>query len=207
MATYVQGGADLIDALGGGLPDESTKQWFAQHTQAVTQTLSATGQAFFERARTMYQTISESQALQMLRNLRNKMDDVWSGNKIQPLQTLAALQTAGPIMQRWVMAEPTLRARYLNQEVEGYGENYTNYHGDAVGESHFDYRRVMNGVVVVPEDDSKEFVLRHYYDPLSDDERELTLYEKIDILNTWDLVKSLLEEGGEDPTSQYGAML
>ena len=65
----------------------------------------------------------------------------------------------------------------------------------------------MNGVVVVPEDDSKEFVLRHYYDPLSDDERELTLYEKIDILNTWDLVKSLLEAGGEDPTSQYGAML
>lgn len=207
MATYVEGGADLIDAFGGGMLDDNTKEWFQHHAQTVQQTLTSTGQAFFNRAREMYQTVSESQALQMLRNLRTRADNVWTGNMIQPLRTLEALQTAGPVMQRWVMAEPTLRTRYLNQEVEGYDEQYVNYHGDAVGDAHYDYRRVMNGIVQIPEDEDTEWVAKIYFDMMDEGERELTVHERLDILDSWDRVKHYLEEGGEDPTSLYGNQL
>lgn len=204
--TYVEGGADIIDALGGGFLDDSTKEWFAQQSQTITQTLGQAGQAFFNRARDMYQTVSESQALQMLRNLRARNENVWSSNMIQPLRTLESLQTAGPIMQRWVMAQPDLRSRYLNQEVEGYGDSYVNYHGDRVGVEHYDYRKVMNAMVVIPEDDDDSWVCRNFFEFVEDD-RELTVHERLDILDTWDLVKHYLEDGGEDPTSLYGNAL
>jgi len=203
MAVYVEGGGDLIDALGGGMLDSSTKEWFQHHSNTVRQTLSQTGQTFLDQARNLYQTISESQALQMLRNLRTKHDNVWSGNLIQPLRSLESLQTAGPVMQRWIMAEPTLRQRYLNQEVEGYDDQYINHHGDAVGRDHYDYRRVMNGIVETTNDD-EDWVARIYIDDLEEGERELNFHEKLDILDTWDLVKHYLEEGDEDPTSPYG---
>lgn len=206
MSAYVNAGTDLLDVMGGGIPDDSVKQWLMQKTSAVQGALSNTGQAFFNRAREMYQMVSETQALQMLRNLRGKSDSVWTSNHIQCLHTLAQLQTAGPIMQRWVMAQPDIRERYLNQTLEGYGESYTNYHGDAVGEHHFDYRRVMHGVVEVL-DGERDFRIRHYFDYMGEEERDLTLHERLDILNTWDWVKHYLDEGGEDPTSPYGAQL
>lgn len=204
--TYVEGGADLIDALGGGFLDDSTKDWFAQQSQAITHTLGQAGQAFFNRAREMYQTVSESQALQMLRNLKAQEHNVWSSNMIQPLRALEVLQTASPIMQRWVMAQPDLRTRYLNQEVEGYGDSYTNYHGDAVGVDHYDYRKVMDAMVVIPNDNDDNWVSRNFFEFVEDDPN-LTIHERLDILDTWDLVKHYLEEGGEDPTSPYGNCL
>jgi hypothetical protein len=207
MAQYVPGGADLIDIMAGGRPDDATRQWFAERAEMVQQNLSNTSRAFFDRARSLYQTISESQALQMLRNLRTKSDNVWSGNVIEPLRTLEALQTASPVMQRMIMAQPDLRRRYLNQEVEAYGDSYTNYHGDTWGPTHFDYRRVMDGVLDLQDDEKIGYVIRHYVDYMEVDDRVLSLHEKIDILNTWDVVKQLLEEGGEDPTSPVGNQL
>jgi hypothetical protein len=204
MAQYVPGGADLIDIVAGGRPDEATRQWFSERNEMLQNNLTNASRAFFDRARSLYQTISESQALQMLRNLKSKDDNVWSGNIIEPLRTLEALQTASPVMQRMIMAQPDLRRRYLNQEVEAYGDSYTNFHGDAWGATHFDYRRVMDGVVELSEDDSDGYVIRHYMDYMDEDDRNLTLHEKLDILNTWDVVKQMLEEGGEDPTSPVG---
>lgn len=202
MAQYVPGGADLIDIMAGGRPDEATRQWFAERAEVVQQNLTNTSRAFFDRARSLYQTISESQALQMLRNLRTKSDDVWSGNVIEPLRTLESIQTASPVMQRMIMAQPDLRKRYLNQEVEAYGDSYTNFHGDVWGAMHFDYRRVMDGVLEF--EDESSYVIRHFIDYMEEDERNLSTHEKIDILNTWDVVKRLLDEGGEDPTSPVG---
>lgn len=205
MTTYVPGGADLIDIMGGGIPDDSARQWLAQKSEMVRSTLSTAGQVFFEKARSLYDIVSESQALQMLRNLKGRSDDVWSSNQISYLHTLEQLQTAGPIMQRWIMAEPELRTRYIDQTVDGYSDTYVNYHGDVVGDRHYDYRRVMTGVVQVEED--RDFIIQHFSDYMSEDEKELDFYQKIDILNTWDKVRHYLEEGGEDPTSVYGAQL
>lgn len=205
MSALFEGGADLIDIMGGGLPDESAKQWLGERAAQIRDTLTGTGQEFFNRARSLYNIVSESQAVQILRNIRSKSENVWSSNQILPLRSLEAIQTAGPIMQRWVMACPDVRERYLNQTLDGYSDTYVNYHNDLVGLAHFDYRRVMDGVVVVEED--KDYVFREFIDYMEEDEHYLTVPERIDILNTWDYVKHYLEDGDEDPTSLYGAQL
>lgn len=206
MAGYVHGGADLIDIMAGGRLDQNTSSWLAQQYETVTSTLSHTGQAFFSNLKDMYRTISESDAAQILRNLKGKSNQVWSNNQISAMETLTALQTAGPYMQRWIMAEPTVRKRYLNQQLDGYSGSYENFHGDRIAENHYDYRRVMDGVMVVPEDDDPVYV-RHYYDMMGPDDRDLTSFEKRDILSTWSLVRHYMEQGDEDPTSPTGAQL
>jgi len=147
--------------------------------------------------------VSSSDAMMLMRNLTAKVEKTWAFD-IVSLTSVEEIQTANPYMQRWIMAQPDLRQRFLDQEVEGYGESYTNHHGDAVGEAHYDYRRVMDGVVTHTD---KEFGYKHYHDIIPEGERELTVCERVDILRTWAAVSSLLDEGEDDPTSVTGAQL
>lgn len=206
MAGYVAAGADLIDIMGGGELDNNTSSWLTQQYEQVTSVLSHTGQAFFNNLKDMYRIVSGSDAAQILRNIRGKAETIWSNNQIAALETLTALQTAGPYMQRWIMAEPTIRKRYLNQQLDGYSGSYENCQGDKIGDAQLDYRMVMNGVVVASDDADQDFFIRHYYDMLGD-ESELKPFEQRDIISTWAKVRHFMEQGGEDPTSVTGAQL
>lgn len=204
MAGYTAGGIDIIDIFAGGHLDSQAGGWLREQSTQMTQGISHTANQFFEQAREMYQVISQTDALQVLRNVKAKVNGLWGNNTIHAAVTLPQLQTAGPIMQRWIMALPELRTMYLNQEVEGYGDTYQNFHGHAVGAAHYDYRQVMTDIVVV---DEKSFGFTNYCEPQSPDDKPLTLHEKVDILATWNTVRHYLDIADEDPTSVCGAKL
>lgn len=204
MATYVPGGADLFDAYGGGLPDQESVAWLQQQQEKLYQTIPQTVSNFFQKSRDYFQVLSNTQAAQMMRNLRNKVEGIWSYNDVIPLLTLEQIQTASPIMQRYVMAQPDLRRRYLNQEVDGYSDTYVNHQGDTIGAAQYDYRQVMSGILELGAGEHDDWVVNYYFEPMEAGEKELTLNQKVDVLRTWEHVKVLLEEGGEDPTSLYG---
>lgn len=201
---YAQQGADLIDIFAGGQLDAATSNWLQEQSMAMRSTLSDVGQGFFNKAREMYQMISVSDAAQVLRNLTAKLTNVWSNNSIYAIHDLAGLQTAGPVMQRYIMAHVDLRKMYLNQEVEGYADSYVNYHGDAVGTKHLDYRLVTDGMVFVTDE---EYRYTNYGENLAEGEEPLTLHQKVDVLRSWNLVTQYLEEGVDDPSSSCGAKL
>lgn len=203
MSGFSVSGGDIIDVFAGGHLSQTATQWLGQRNDSMLGTVTHAAQQFFQQAQTMYSMVSSSDAMMLLRNLKAKSENTWAFD-IVPIRNLVEMQTANPYMQRWIMAQPDLRQRYLNQEVEGYGESYVNHHGDAVGEAHYDYRRVMDGVVT---HDATSFGYKHYHDLLGEGERELTVFEKVDILRTWNTVSKLLDEGEDDPTSVTGAML
>ncbi|AFO71131.1 hypothetical protein FDI90_gp324 [Pseudomonas phage PA7] len=196
-------GVDLLDICAGGHLTQQTTQWLGERSQALRSTMSTAAASFFNTAQNMYSMISESAAVQALRNLTTKKDNLWQSNNIVYLETLAELQTAGPIMQRWVMAHERLRTMYLNNEVDGYGGSYNNIQGDAVGERQFDYRRVMDGVMYT---DKKEFGYKNYHEDIKSD-RKLRLHEKVDIIRMWNAIDGHLDAGEEDPTSVVGNLL
>jgi hypothetical protein len=203
MNGFAVSGGDIIDVFAGGHLDNNTLQWLGQRNESVMQSVTSAAQGFFQQAQNLYQMVSSSDALMMMRNLKAKTENTWAFD-IVPVTSLVGLQTANPYMQRWIMAQPELRQRYLNQEVEGYGESYENKHGDTVGDSHYDYRRVMDGVVTHT---AEQFGYKHYLEQTPEGERELTVFEKVDILKTWNTVQKYLDEGDEDPSSVTGAML
>lgn len=203
MNGYAVAGGDIIDVFAGGHLDNNTMQWLQNRNESVMSSVTGYAREFFQQAQNLYGMVSASDAAMVLRNLRSKKEDSWSFD-IAPLTNLEGLQTANPYMQRWVMAQPELRQRYLYQEVEGYGKSYKNHHGDAVGERHLDYRLVMDGVVT---HDESQFGYKTYYNNLAEGDRELTVFEKVDILRTWNAVQEYLDAGEDDPTSVVGAKL
>lgn len=196
-------GVDLLDICAGGHLDMGTQTWLGERSDALRSTISGAAQSFFTQAASLYTMISTSDAVQALRNLTVKADNAWQNNAIAYLSTTEQLQCAAPVMQRWIMAEPTVRGMYLNGEVSGYGESYENLHGNGIGAQHYDWRQVMSGIATV-NDDAVTYTT--YMEDTRDD-NPLTVFEKVDILRTWQVVQAALSEGEQDPTSPEGLML
>ncbi|WDS62378.1 hypothetical protein [Pseudomonas phage D6] len=196
-------GVDLLDICAGGHLDMGTQSWLGDRSDALRATISTAAQGFFNQAASLYTMISTSDAVQALRNLTVKAENAWQSNTITFLNSIEQIQAAPLIMQRYIMAQSDLRKMYLNGEVTGYGDSYENLHGDGVGAKHYDWRRVMDGIVTV-NDDGYQFT--QYVEDTRDD-AELTVFEKVDILRTWNLIPDMLSAAEMDPTSPDGLML
>jgi len=118
-------------------------------------------------------------------------------NYYDNIQSFTDLQDANMLMQRWVMAHPSVRQLYLDQNLDGYSSTYNNVFGKDVGDKDYNYRRVMDGSVVDQED---SFVIKHYDEPLMVGDRELNHFEKTKVLNAWDCIDWLLETSPFDFT-------
>jgi hypothetical protein len=197
-------GVDLMDIAAGGFLDSSTTNWIQDRTQALMSTVSATTAGWFNKARTFYQTISETDAVQALRNLTAKADLSWKGNNIHLCTSIEQIQASNPVLQRYLMAEPNLRQLYLNQSCEGFAGVYNNVHGNAVGVNHYDYRRVTDGMLLVTE---SQVEWNDFYELIPDNDKELELYEKADMIRNWNLVNIALDANEMDPSSPIGNLL
>lgn len=201
---YQAHGVDLMDIAAGGHLDQTTTSWLGDRAMNLRSGLSSVASSFFDQAQSLYQMISTNDAVQAMRNLVAKADTTWMSNNIHGVSTIEQLQTANPIMQRYIMANPVVRDMYLNNMVEGYSDSYTNLHGNAIGDSHYDYRRVMDGVMIVKDDHT---LVKEYIEFIPEGEKELTLFEKVDILNAWNLINTSLDANELDPTSPVGNRL
>ena len=118
-------------------------------------------------------------------------------NYYAPLFDYQALYDANLTMQRWIMANPSMRTLYLNDNVEGYADSYIDLNpSDGIGKDHYDYRRATNGVILDGPDDT--WTLSHHFEDLLPGDRELTHSEKCDIILTWGAVDFILENGDFD---------
>lgn len=197
-------GVDLMDIAAGGFLDNSTTSWIQDRTQALMSTVSATTAGWFNKARTFYQTITETDAVQALRNLTAKSDLSWKGNNIHLCNSLSQIQSSNPVQQRYLMANPELRTLYLNQSCEGFAGSYINLQGNAVGVAQYDYRRVTDGMLLVQPDHVE---WNDFYENIPDNDKELELYEKADMIRNWNLVNVALDANEMDPSSPIGNLL
>ena len=122
---------------------------------------------------------------------------------IYPALTLEMMQQCSPIMQRWVMANPDIRELHHRNACSAYDGNYTDHHPNQIGFSHYDYRRVMDGIVVQTETHAYSTTIS---ETLVEGDRDLTLREQVDILDTWEAMRSYIESG-YDPSSPTNAKL
>ena len=162
------------------------------------------------QARDMYERMSGSQAARMLRAVSRSVRNFWQIDDIRVLTDIDQFQHAAPKMQRWIMAEPTVRTLYHKQRLDGYSESYVDIDPQGIGESHYDYRRAMDGIVVVNEDakgNDPEYVADNYMDELLPEDADLTLEEQSDILLAWEHAKAHILRRKEDPTSRFNADL
>ncbi len=205
MANVIVGGPDVMNAL--IYPDQNPVNmgYFQQAVYGVNDRLTEVGRQFMSGAKEIYEKVNSSEALRIARAAIRAAKGMFHPNQIVPLETIEDLQSAQPMMQRWIMAQPDIRHLYHEQRCDGFSETYVDLAPNDIGESHYDYRRVMNGMV--QEDERGSWFVREYPDELVEGDRELIFGERTDIIKTWDLIQMFVEAGEQDPTDPYGGNL
>ena len=116
-------------------------------------------------------------------------------NQYMELTSWEALQQANVTMQRIVLSHPAIKQMYVNQDIDGYSNTYTNVFGNGVGEEDYNYRRIMSGVLI---DD----VVKHYFDDLLPGDTRPGHYEKDIALSTFSAIDWILSTCDFDFTNQ-----
>lgn len=206
MAYVIEGGDAAFDAMVYGEHHQGTVAFLDNQRNKVRNYLTDTAQRFKARAETLLDRYDASAAFRMTRAVARKMANCWNADVIAPLQNIGEIQHSKITMQRWIMAEPTVRTAYHRNTCDGFSDSYIDIQPTEVGAGHYDYRRATNAVFFNA-GNNKPLESVTYYETLKPDDRALHALEQADILFTWRSVKEHMDAGGEDPTSVYNAML
>lgn len=164
--------------------------------------LGTVSEAFMNSARSMYDQFHGADIMRQVRAVTQQLGGLFDLDKIHYLHDIADFQRAKPIMQRFLMAEPTIREMYLRFEADGYSETYQNIHGNDVGTWHHDYRLIMDGMLVEAPDD--ELVVRVFYeDQHEEDLVRLTPWDQMDVARSWERMRYFIQQREQDPTSIF----
>lgn len=203
MRSY--GAAEAWSAMCYGETNNSTVDFLKNQFQGFGSALTDYGQKFIQSAQNAFEHFNGSEALRFARKvvgLVNKSNDT---DRIVDLRTLKELQSASVAMQRWMMANPTVRKLYHQQQCDGYSSTYHDLEPGRIGEEHYDYRRVMQGIGV--EDAEGLTSWTTFGDELREGDRELIMEEQVAVLGGWSAMNVLLAIGADDPTSAEGGKL
>lgn len=195
------GADDEFNALAFGRKHQNTLNYISQSMNNFTDTFINAGSMFMNRAKELYDRFNSSEALNFARNIRSKYLSINElHNEVVFLNSLSDIQNCSPYMQRWVMANPVIREDwYFKHRLDGYNDTYTNMFGNCSGEKHYDYRRVINGLMT---DDRDKIDI--YIEEEIEDDPVLSLRDQIKILHSWNLTNMYLSKGKNDPTSKEG---
>lgn len=204
----IQGGSHEFNALVYGQQSPATLSYLrnqvTDYAQSVMAGMSEIGKSFMSGVGQMFEHFNGSEAMRRARAAYRKVENLFAIDVIRGLKDIADMQQAMPQIQRIVMAEPTVRQAYLEQRIDGYSGQYLNVYGNDIGESHYDYRRVMDGILHEDKEGFDKFVT--YFDDRSED-FEMTIEDRADALSIWAMAKAYMEIGTEDPTSAWGALM
>ena len=168
--------------------------------QGFGDSMANVGNGFLQRARSLYENINDAESMRAARAALRYAKGIFREDRIYVPKTITELREAKPIMQHYIMAEPTLRGMYHKQVVDGFSDTYTDLEPDSIGEGHSFYRDVMSGIVVDNEDGG--WTATNYFSEELGSGRVLLFEEQMDILSTWDLVRMALGDS-LDPTDIF----
>ncbi|MNU19668.1 hypothetical protein D3C71_79010 [compost metagenome] len=205
MVQVVVGGNTEFNALVYGQKNPGTISFLEREAFTVSPHLTAAGAQFFANQAALFEQYNGAEALRLAAAAVKKVGSIFQPNSIRALLTVPEIQNAPLAMQRWIMAEPTIRELYHQQRCDGFADTYVDMHPGFVGREHYDWRQVQHGMVQTEDEEAP--LATFYFDELAEGDRELTLDEKMDIVSTWEVVKLNAKAGKADPTSAYGTEL
>ena len=201
MATIVEGDLDVFRAMSYARPATTVSHRIEHDYQrAASVGLMEHGMRMLERAREAYDRVLDNDPWRVARAALNAVASMWGTDEIREIVEYSQLQNAKPTMQRWIMANPTIRALYHEQRCDGYQGSYVDMQPGLVGKMHDDWCTINEGVIMVdPETQDWTASTISWTDM---DNTELTLTEKMMILHTHEHVEAGIREG-RDVTSMW----
>lgn len=200
----VYGGDDAFSASISGIQNPINRQYFQQQVSQAEALIGSSfgefGQRFVQGAKDLYERFNGDRAMEIARAALNQVRGIFQADIVRTISDITQFQIATPVMQRWIMANPAMRALYHDQRCDGYSDSYVDREPTKIGEDHYDWRRVMNGAVVMTENG---WYANQYAELMMPGEEELAVDEQFRILNTWDSLQNLIYQGAKDPTNVW----
>lgn len=205
MIIPIEGGVDSFTAMAYGMPDPLTMQWCNQRVQQARASLMPEVQMYFNSSvGTVFEDINYREIARIAKATTGRVDSVWVMDVIRPNHTLQEIQNSAPTMIGWIMAHPTIREKFHNQEIAGFDQYYQDPLPSVHDQDYDQYREVINGVFL-PTGNGDEEEAVEWLGEFEDS--SLDISDKASIIETWDSVLAHIRAGREDPTSTYNAML
>ena len=189
-----------------GQPTTEAVDYFTNAKNQIFQKASVFQADFIETGKQMFESVYSARALELTKAAINKAGSLFAPNLIKRLTTLEELQTAKPIMQRYIMANVMVREMFNEHRCYGYGDSYFDFEPGKIGEDHYDFRRVFNGVVRLDKEND-QWYKTIYREKLRKGDVDLDPSDQIDIINTHRSVENFMLLAAKDPTSDWNADL
>lgn len=201
----ITGGNEAFSALVLGDQNPTNQFYFQKELDTLKTMAGGVVDGFVERANQAYHMFNNANVRAIAQAALNQIKGFFVPNTILAIDTLAGLQTAGTVMQRWIMACPEVREIYHKQQCDGYSDSYHDNHPDKTGMDHYDYTVVTDGIVFTDKNgrDYSNQVIQDY----APGDYELDFPQQVSILKTWDIVRHYMTLAQKDPTSAWNTDL
>ena len=174
---------------------------------SVSNTLNDIGQNFLAASKDIYARINDADLVKKAKATIKMALGITQINEFSYYHTLERVQQATPFMQNYIMANPTVRELYNQQMCDGYSDTYVDIDKGRIADTHYHYRRVMDGVIQDQEVDGEyNWSAKLYLEDLLPGDRELEIDEKSKVLAKWEIVNMLIKDG-QDVNNPNGGEL
>lgn len=205
MAIVTDGGSEEFDALVFSSPSRTIQNALETRNSGALSRIKEGARTLYNRTSKLISKLDVDRINRISSRLHRRTNFI-NQDIVTRLLDIEQVQEASPVMRRWVMANPTVRNRVYEGTLSGYDGEYIDEYPGKIGEEHYDYRRVMDGVVTPVDDVYMDSTT--YYEEIHDiDHDELSFSQQCDIMDTWITVEDLLVNADTDPTSLFNASI
>lgn len=209
--SYLTGGVNVVDALLFGGPSHETREAIArEHHQFIQNVDPSWGGQLIQRTKELYDRYNGAHVIGMVQNALNNVASISRPDMVFEFKEISDFQTAQPVMQAYLMANPVARKLYHANQCDGYSDTYIDPAPGIIGFGHDPYAHVMNGVIQLPaaNDETGDLHFTNFSSAWQTADSEmLNIHQKASVINSWAVLERLFEEGDRDPTSPWGAGL
>lgn len=207
MAIAIYADDQEFGAMHYGLPRSEDRAAIRQRMENTARSFGLAGSDLFTRAMGRFESFDFERLERKIDSLKRKVSHMFDRDEIRPMSRIGQFQQAGPVQQRWLMANPRAQRLYEKDMMNGWRKSFINYFEGRYGEDNEDYQAVMDGIYVFNEDGGA--VNTQYLTIRDDDNRGPLRFSEQTLIKDvmWANFNTFLDEGLDDPSDPENGSL
>lgn len=197
----------VIHASIHGIVDRAGLNYYRDRLRDVSRTVTGISKKFIDRASAYLEDFDLDGIRDGLHALRDRWGKRWDVDRISDITGISDIQQAKSIMRRWIMANPRIRKLWREEKIYGFAGEFINSWDTSEYTDLSDYRKVMQGAYVGTDHEDLFITYLDVLEEVGDDVETLSFIERETIRAAWALAEEHLNNGLQDPTSPFKAML
>lgn len=185
-----------------GVPRSEDRASIRRRLESTARSHGLIGSEMYDRAVQRFDSFNFERIERKLDALKRKVSHLFDTDEVRMMHDIGDFQQAGPVLQRWIMANPRAKRLHEKDMIHGYkSSGYVPNYPGRYGHDDPDYQQVMHGLHYTDEEGNDVFT--NYLHIVDDDGRtELTFGAQTTIRDSiWANFEAHLDAGMDDPTS------